>query len=299
MSGSDPQSPTAMVMAYLSSKGLPPTSQNVSRALQMNAENPGMIPGLTNQAPPPPDAMPSRGGPGAGRPAPQQQAQRPPNSTQSQGGLPVPPIPPAQVPPVSSGALNGGGGATAQQPPQQEDSWLNNLMSMLGIGVGGAAGMLNQGQQGSHPGFGPQATRGPIDVPPNMISGAESHLGLPGADQLQLEGPQRQLGAPPSPATPQQGQMGGPPQGQQQLPSPGEKPAIPMPNQSSGPTINMPDHSTPGMGEAIDFSKLAKPGGVPSSPPTPVPADYHGMPEGMDWGKILGEVAPLLKRMRP
>lgn len=48
----DPRSPTAMLQGYLQSRGLPFTSDNMRRVLDANARQPGVIPGLENQAPP-------------------------------------------------------------------------------------------------------------------------------------------------------------------------------------------------------------------------------------------------------
>lgn len=65
MAGTDRQpmnevkSPTALVFDYLQSKGMQPTSENVRRALEANARNPGAIAGLVNEAPDPADAQPT------------------------------------------------------------------------------------------------------------------------------------------------------------------------------------------------------------------------------------------------
>ena len=61
------QSPTELIHAYLTAKGLPLTSANISAALMQNAREPGTIAGLVNQAPPSTGAVPGgAGGGGAG-----------------------------------------------------------------------------------------------------------------------------------------------------------------------------------------------------------------------------------------
>ena len=127
----DAASPTSMILGYLSSKGLPPSSANVRAALQLNATNPGLIPGLSNEAPPPAEAPQAPVG-GVG---------------QGGGGvkLPTPPMPPGYVAPNTrspgEGAMTGGGGAV---PPPTDDSQGGGLMSQLipyilsAVGAGGA-----------------------------------------------------------------------------------------------------------------------------------------------------------------
>src|SRR5580765_2440546 len=69
--GNEVASPTTLVLRYLQSKGIPPSSANVRAALEANARDPGVIPGLRSdtaateaddQA-----AMHGRGGPSVGQ----------------------------------------------------------------------------------------------------------------------------------------------------------------------------------------------------------------------------------------
>jgi hypothetical protein len=247
MSGSDPQSPTTLIMAYLASKGLPPTPQNVSRVLQMNAQQPGLIPGLVNQAPPPPDAQATATG--------QQTNQQPIQPQQPQQQMPTPPMPPAPQAAPSASAPQAP--APQAQAPQQDggSNWLTALMqSILGGGAAAFRGGGGSGGAEPMPPDMPMPSRGPIDVPPNMIQGPAP---------LQLPGPQGQLQSPQNPQQVVQPQIGGP-GNNSALPAPGEKPAIAMPDQTSGPTIELPHRS--------------------------------GTAEPIDWSKVLGEVMPLLKR---
>lgn len=111
-------SPTAAITGYLRSKGLQPTSENVRRTLEANAANPGMIPGLTNQAPPsaeeaPPQA-PRRSAPSVAPPSPvsggeamgpEMPMPTPPMSPTSPGS----PVPTADVQASTSTDGSGGG----------------------------------------------------------------------------------------------------------------------------------------------------------------------------------------------
>lgn len=271
------QSPTALVLQYLASKGLQPTARNVSAALQMNAQNPGAIPGLTNQAPPPPDApapatgQPSGQGPGPGSPP-----------------MPVPPIPPGAPPAPLQQQAAQPIAAQPQQDPGQSQDWLSKLMqvilgggagAMAGAGAGNAA-QVGVGGNGAEPmGNRPMPPTGRMmDVPGAAIGGPGPQLALPGGQQPQLGGPQLQVGGPQAPAPVGQPQVGGPPQGAPQLPAPGERPAIPMPNGASGPTIHLPTSGLSGMGE-----------------PLPGRSAMPEMGSGIDWGKVLGELPALLK----
>ena len=93
-------SPTTMVLQYLKSRGFQPSSENVRRALEANARDPGVIPGLRSDRPATDAedmaAMRAAGVGGAGGGA------RP---------LPIPPIPPSGGAPNTSAAPSTGGTA--------------------------------------------------------------------------------------------------------------------------------------------------------------------------------------------
>lgn len=153
---SDAQSPTALILAYLASKGLPPTAQNVSQVLQLNTQNPGVIPGLTNQAPPAPDAPASTSNPSSPTiPVPPQPPQQ---------AMPTPPIPPQQ----QAAQIQG-------QPPQQEQggsNWLTGLLqSILGGGAAVGLGAMRPNIQSSMGNQPMPPTGRMIDVPGAAISG--------------------------------------------------------------------------------------------------------------------------------
>jgi hypothetical protein len=69
--GQDLMSPTVMIQNYLQARGYQPTSENISRALAANQQDPGVIPGLRSDTPGvnPPVAAGSGGG-GAPLPTP-------------------------------------------------------------------------------------------------------------------------------------------------------------------------------------------------------------------------------------
>src|SRR3954464_347985 len=104
----DPRSSNALIQAYLASKGLQPTGDNVRRALEGNNANPGMIKGLMNSLP--------------STEAEDQAAMAAARGRASGGGgssIPVPPVPPA-------GGGGGGGGNTSAAPGATGDdtsSW--------------------------------------------------------------------------------------------------------------------------------------------------------------------------------
>jgi len=292
----DTASPTVMVMQYLRSKGLPLTPQNISRALQMNSENPGMIPGLTNQAPPPAD--PAR----VARPKAPATAQR----------LPVPPIPP-QTQEASQPQASGAPPQAAASPPVPQpvsgdgSDWLVKLLGILiGGGAGIAGGLAGRGGSGVEPmGNQPLPNTGRMmDVPDPAITGG-------GQPQI---GETRQLAGPSAPMPQGQPQVGGP-GNSPQLQAPAERPPIRMPNEASGPTIPMRDGSV-----GIPGARAFNPNGVPFSQhedytngnasdlATKQPVKIGGDAQvkgsaanssGIDWAKVLGEIEPLVRRMRP
>ena len=119
-------SPTGAIHAYLASKGLQATGENVRRVLEQNASNPGLIAGLTNQAPP----------------AAERSASNPP--TQRSGGAVV------REPAMPAVNANGGQQTSATPPtvnttpppeaPGMMAGLSPQLAQLLGIGAAGAAG---------------------------------------------------------------------------------------------------------------------------------------------------------------
>lgn len=100
---------TTLVHRFLTSKGLQPTGENVRRALEQNASNPGYITGLRNQDPP--AAEPGTAAPNNDRGANRRAESGRSNATQTTGGveLPTPPMPPP----------NGGAAQSAPAPSAQ------------------------------------------------------------------------------------------------------------------------------------------------------------------------------------
>lgn len=76
--GQDLMSPTVMIQNYLQARGYQPTSENISRALAANQQDPGVIPGLRSDTPGVNPPVTAAGGGGGGAP------------------LPTPPIPPSE-----------------------------------------------------------------------------------------------------------------------------------------------------------------------------------------------------------
>lgn len=168
---SDPRSATSLIHGYLASKGLPLTGENVRRALEANAANPGTISSpeggqLINQGPP---------GPGAAN-----AAVRSPGGS----GIPTPPIPPVFDAPGTTDAGGGGGGPsttsaagggnTSAAPTgagggtsgvggMPTSGELNNALlasAILGSGVGG--GILTHVLQNRTPGAPAAAAAAPV-----------------------------------------------------------------------------------------------------------------------------------------
>jgi hypothetical protein len=136
----DPRSSNALINAYLASKGLQPTGENVRRALEGNNANPGMIKGLVNSLPSTEAedqaAMATRAGSRAG------------------GGsnIPAPPVPPAG---------GGGGGDTSAAPgaPATDSSswplWQQILAgAATGLGFVGGSRLGNKKGAAAEPGVG-------------------------------------------------------------------------------------------------------------------------------------------------
>lgn len=264
MSGSQ-SSATQLVGQYLASKGLPMTAENVRRALQMNAENPGLIPQLSNQAPPPPDAAPAarKAAPTQSKPAPQAQK------------LPTPPQPPQAQTQVTSDAAQRQPSAapTAPAAPQQASEGsgiIQNLIQLLLAGGAGAAGGLAPRPSGGGAEFVGNSPMPPtgrmMDVPGGAVAGPGNAAQLGGPAQAQLPAPMKLLAEDhmPTPAMPPQAA---------QLPAP-QAPAMP-----------------PGAAPASNVASRAPVSVVPRE----VGADAADLGGHLDWGKILG----LVKRMHP
>ena len=142
--------PTAIIHEYLRKFGLQPNAENVRRVLEANANNPDLIPGLRNDAPPPADTVSSGAGGKAGA---RGVGSAPIASGTGNEALPTPPIPPSAppdenlpIPPIPPGAPNG-----AQAGGEGDMSWIVPAISALlagGGALGGAYGahrMMNRG----------------------------------------------------------------------------------------------------------------------------------------------------------
>lgn len=213
----DTLSPTSMVLNYLRSKGMQPTSENVRRTLEANARDPSLIPGLRNDVPATEAddqaAMAAaRGGArgGGGRP------------------LPVPPIPPA----------DGGGDQRTSAAPSTGGTADTGAMGGSGIGplgmsiaagIPAAALMYGASRIPAMPQPGASVPP-PVDPGAGVprVAGPDAPLLLPGPDtaaaspmetamQRAIAGPpQPTLLGPPSPTAgvePRPGMANLPPQG--------------------------------------------------------------------------------------
>ena len=119
---SDPLSPTMIAQQFLSRQGIPLTSENMRRAMTMNANQPGYIPGLINNEPPVDPAM-----------AAQQSGQATPQTAASTQPMPTPPIPPQQSGPSMSTVQN------STMPSDGEGISGTNILELLGMAI--AAGL--------------------------------------------------------------------------------------------------------------------------------------------------------------
>ncbi len=157
--------PTQLVHQFLAAQGLQPTAENVRRALTANAANPGYIPGLVNQEPPPPDATPTQVSGGGNKPA---TTNGQPNKTAE---MPTPPVPPRSA---------DGGDATTQPntsittPPAQTmtpaDMIINGLAAGAGASAIGMDWLRNTPDTGTYMGNAGVPPRGPVDVPATGIT---------------------------------------------------------------------------------------------------------------------------------
>jgi hypothetical protein len=203
---------------------MPLTNENMQRVISQSQREPGMIAGLSVQAPDGPNAptpaniagaSPSSSGappsapapirtgipPSAPLPAQGGQAASMPPQVQAQPTMPTPPIPPQQQPAQTAPPGQAPG---PSQPPQadQGGGMVQSLLTSLGIPAGALAGRLAR-----YGGAQPMGNVGPppitphgVDVPSTMIAGPQP----PQAPQAQPPMPQRALPAPtpaPEPVT--------------------------------------------------------------------------------------------------
>jgi hypothetical protein len=202
----DPRSSNNLIHEYLAKQGLNPTAENVRRALEANARDPGMIKNeastLYNGAPPAFDAAmnkamaPARplptppippGDPNTSAPPTQPPDTRPviprpgyngptPDTEPPPSALPSPPVggPPAPSPaPLQGGALPDGG-STAQ-------SILNGLPLLPALGAGGARLLTGSGSAPALPGPTAPLQIESTKAPPSLTAPA-------GAAPLAIEG---------------------------------------------------------------------------------------------------------------
>jgi hypothetical protein len=165
-------SPTVMIQNYLKARGYQPTSENISRALAANQQDPGVIPGLRSDTPgvnPPVGAGGGRGAvTGGGTP------QNAINTSVAQGDT----------------APGSGDPTTSAAPP--DNSSLTGILS--GLGVGGLAGLAQRILGGGRPPLPGAGAPAMTDV-----GGGVAQLGGPEA-RLALPAPPLRLAAPATPA---------------------------------------------------------------------------------------------------
>lgn len=228
------------VAGYLASKGLPMTGENVRRALEQNAANPGLIKGLVNQAPPPPDAQggasPTSNQRGS---APDSLAQRMHQTQPSAPSQAVQPIAASDSASSAPTAQPGGGGGL-----------LSSLAQMiLGGGAGAGLAHLFMGGRGSPapmPQLGiPYPTPTADGMP--QLPASQAALPAPSPSPSPVGGP-AQL-SPPEPQVMGPAQIGGPagmPRG-----------AAPATNVASGAPVSIvPREPGPGNLGGMDWAKI-------------------------------------------
>lgn len=178
---SDPRSATSLIHGYLASKGLPLTGENVRRALEANAANPGTISSpeggqLINQAPPGPGAANAAvRGPGGAQPF---------TSSFDGPGSVLPGASPAlpDSAPGSETRVGGTGGSTSAPPVAPPAAQPGASRPTPGAPaspappVGGTANGPSLGQQ-ILSGL-PNAVSSSQDAQPTMPSGGGSSAGL-------------------------------------------------------------------------------------------------------------------------
>ncbi len=203
----DPLATHNIAQQFLQKQGLPLTSDNMRRAMQANADNPGTIPGLVNN--PPPAALPNSPMAAAGS----QQGQStgvggmpiPPMPPPGGGNMPIPPIPPgANVPgSVENSTIPGGGGGPdlASVVGTAVLAGLPAIMQAFRGATGGGGGAQAMGNQPMPP------TGRVMDVPGPAIAGGSQLSGLPAPQGAAPA--QGALSAPGAAMPPGQGAIGG------------------------------------------------------------------------------------------
>lgn len=281
----DDASPTTKVRKYLSSKGLQPTAENTRRALSENARNPGLIEGLRNEEPPAADSKGSstsrsNSSSSGNRSTGERSKDSAPKSkgSSSSSSLPTPPIPPDQAqatPNPTTGPVIGGGSPTNVQLGNSDGAGIQGIDPLdLAAAILGGAGATGLGLYGysrfgnRQPGAefvgnaGPQPFRMPTDIVPYVDPGV---MAATGPTLLTDQRMPPQLGVDqPIDLAPRQNQF--PPRPQSGAIGMTDRGAIPMPDQTSGPVINLGDQSA---------------GKITSAPPTdaPMSSGWNLLPE--------------------
>ena len=269
-SSEDTLSPTVIIHNYLRSKNLPLTSENINRALEANANNPGVIQGLQNDLPQQSE-MDITGERSAPTPVKT-------NSSASTGDLPIPPIPPANVP------INNVSQPNPTTAPVNEQSGQYNITDALmgGAAGGGAAILAKMIQEAIWPkvsgmGINPTTatpgnvptTRGNTMPEASMPRPANSNVPI----DLTNSATRGNLAPPATQSVGDSMNLLGD-NASKQLTAPTPRSPIPMPDQTSGPTINLPDETPkPPRNAMADFTVEGKaamdnPGKVEIEPTT-------------------------------
>lgn len=288
--------------AYINSKGMPLTAENVRRFMAMKAANPTIAaPTATVAAPTslarPPDsqggAAPTSNQRGS---APDGLAQRMHQSAPSQPQ----PQPQSQQPNAASDSAMG---APTAQPAAGGGSGILSQIAQMILGGGAGAGL-------AHLFMGSRGNPSPIPQLGIPIPGGNPQLGSSqpqiGQSPLGLPAPQ------PTPQSPLQlpgSQMPQVPQSQPQVGGPGSPPLISDKNlvggdlQPIGPP--QPGRMQPGPSSPIPLPQ-APPGAAPASnvasgaPVSILPRELGGdaadLGGHMDWGKILGDIGHVIGR---
>jgi hypothetical protein len=274
--GNDPLSPTTLIYNYLRQQGLPPTSENVSRALQANAANPGVIKSTDYNMPaqPMPIAMIN---------------DLPVDSPRPSGGgtkrSSAPPSPRWDIPQDDSWDLRGG-----VKPPPDSFSPLRNIGTPNG--GGGLLDMILGNRPPSPSPVGvpsvPQISPPPASAsvalppPPNPMEAAMNRAVPP---QLPAPSPQLALPAPP---TPQRPAIAAPPE-VPRIVGQSARPALPPP----APNIGQPNLG-PAPGKQVQGAPIEQ------TPLTrALPRAATGAASGYARGGVPGAVAGGLSGVAP
>lgn len=250
------------VASYLASKGLAMTGENVRRALEQNAANPGLIKGLVNQAPPPSEAQGASTTNNQRGSAPDGLAQRMHQSAPQQQ-------PQSQQPQAASDA--------SQPTPQASSGSGNGMLGSLAaliLGGGGAAGLAHMFGKGA-----PTPTPSPVQgvapftgvaspMPPAPMSPVISGVN-PIDPTLSSTSPAQPTAAP----NPGMKTMGAPTNGWPSGSESWTQPPEPMPQ---------------GAASASNAATRA--------PVSIVPREPGNVGGALDWGKILGELSHVVRR---